>query len=112
MSTPIAQQRPLTPLRPRIVEVETSPAFAQWLAAGQTNARGTIQQPSNRDFSAFIKPDLFPEERLYFSFKEWSPMLIKMMRRGGVQGRPVIFDVDPQTWRPELTLPAKNVRLT
>lgn len=101
---PKAQQRPLRPVQP------LSP-FAQWCMEGQQEVHGTIQQPNDAGQFGYIKPNDFPEERLYFSFREWPDPIRERARQRSLQGRPVIFDVDPQQWRPDRTLKASNVRL-
>lgn len=82
-------------------------AFARWLAEGQKDVLGTIQQPNDAGRFAYIKPDAFPEERLYFSFREWPDQ----SRQRSLQGRLVGFDVETQAWKPERTPEASNVRL-
>lgn len=111
MSTPLAQQRALSPLPPKIVEEPIPSAFAQWLAEGKRDVRGSIQQPNNPGRFAFVKPRDFPEERLYFSFQEWPESMLRNVRKGSVQGRQVVFDVAPQDWSPQHSPQASNVRL-
>ena len=93
---PEAQQKPLSP----------RPAFADWLAEGGKGFKGTIQQPTNNLGIAYVKPDEHPEERLFFSYKDW-PVTIKLMP---LMGRVVYFDVMPQEWDSARTPSASNVR--
>lgn len=82
-----------------------STSFAQWLRQGHTNLRGTIQQPNLRGRYGHIRPDDFPEERLFFKTPPgWSGL--------PPQNSPVLFDLEPQpNWNPTHTARAINVRL-
>ncbi len=82
--------------------------FAQWLRERHTGLRGTIQQPQDSRRAAYIRPDDFPTERLYFSYSHW-PITV---RHRSLQNRVVLFDLEPQpNWNPELNAEAANVRL-
>lgn len=84
-----------------------SESFAQWLRASHREQRGTIQQPMSKHKFGFIRPDAFPEERLYFRYADWPTTVL----HGKLQGRDVIFDTEPQEWSQELSAFAVNVRL-
>ena len=84
-----------------------SAAFAQWIVRAQKDLSGTIQQPNNGGRFAYIRPDAFPAERFYFSYKHWPVLLTQEP----LQGRPVTFDLEPQSWDPKKTPVAVNVRL-
>lgn len=84
-----------------------SQSFAQWLRAPHRDQRGTIQQPAKKFKFGYIKPDAFPEERLYFRFADWPITVL----HGTLQGRPVMFDTEPENWGPEIIASATNVRL-
>lgn len=84
-----------------------SSAFAMWLRERHTNLSGTIQQPDGAKQKAYVRPDAFPEERLFFSYKDW-PIT---RRHRALQGEPVLFDIQPQPrWTPRLNAEATNVR--
>ena len=85
-----------------------SQTFAQWLRMSHKDERGTIQQPQGPLRIAYIRPDAFPEERLFFSMKDWPITVL----HSALQGRPVIFDIEPQPeWEPKLSAASSNVRL-
>lgn len=85
-----------------------SNAFAMWLREPHSNLRGTIQQPDDAKRKAYIRPDAFPAERLFFRYDHWPVTL----RHRSLQNRPVIFDLKPYPdWSPETNPEAINVRL-
>lgn len=111
---PKAQQRPLSPV-PCQADPEMRPEeFIRWLAMGQIDARGTIQEVSDKLRCAYIRPYLFPQERLYFSFLDWPESFVGQVRKHRMvhKGRSVVFDVPSQEWNQRDNMQAWNVRLT
>lgn len=84
-----------------------SQSFAQWLRAPHKDERGTIQQPQGPLRIAYIRPDAFPEERLFFRYDHWTTTRTHQ----ALQNRVVLFDLDAQDWDPLKTPDATNVRL-
>jgi hypothetical protein len=81
--------------------------FTEWLAEGQKNVAGVVDIVNASSNSVWIKPDAFPEERLYFSTAKWT-VQERRQRLGGVR---VQFDCPPQEI-PKFGKPvASNMRL-
>jgi hypothetical protein len=84
-----------------------SHSFAQWLRESHRDQRGTIQQPQGPLRIAYIRPDAFPEERIFFRYDHWTTT----RTHRALQNRAVIFDLEPQEWNPMKTPDAINVRI-
>lgn len=92
---------------PRYPAPPTTEDYAGWLADGQKAAIGIIDIADAVTARGYIQPDEFPDERIYFSYKDWS--LNK--RREGLVGRRVKFDLPPTDYDPRLKAQAVNVSL-
>ncbi len=94
------------PRYPQMV-IPTTQDYAAWLADGQKCASGVIDIVDGRDTAGYIQPDEFPDERIYFSFKDWP----WHKRRDGMVGKQVKFDLPPTEYDPRLKAMAFNVEI-
>jgi hypothetical protein len=81
--------------------------FVEWLAEGQKNVTGVIDIVNASGRGAYIKPDAFPEERLYFSTADWTVN----ERRRRIGGCRVLFDCFSQEIPPVGKPLARHIRL-
>jgi hypothetical protein len=91
---------------PRYPEPMPDRTYSEWLDRGVKDATGVIDIANDAQRHGFIKPDLYPEERLYFRFEDWP----NNVRKKKMVGERVMFDLAPQYWHDGIKGVASHVR--